>query len=1593
MATSLNTEFLSGGFSIQRNEMVSMLQQKHQQKFQFLNSFNQTYTRLEKPAQDEFDRLAPYALSSQKRSFLGGSVTTVTQPLAQIFRKGTQKCSLGISLGSINANGGITAIDVLSGGYGYAPNLEYNIIIKGGEPTAGLLTQCIATATADGDGRIVSVDIKSTGNNYNATSVNADDSVGVSAIVDEGMAIGQFTVGFFSKESTKTNGGSITGVEASSGNTHHRPGVYYVETGYADTYTASGDGHGGIFQIYVDALGNVNKVLPIGFGKDYVVDDLITIPLESMHNVDQYDAAGTPTDIPPVVLKITAVTDAAQIALDYGTVTWRSETFDVGDTILLEYFLDTKVDKRANDGLMKTLARDMVLHPYGNYFSSAFSSQAQRTAKIVFTEAPSTITTSPWTGTFTLVDEDMKTLIEGRAPVTVTAISSAAPGVVTAAGHGFSNGDSIKFVGVVGMTEVNGNAYTITTIDADQFSIVDTTGFTTYVSGGTVEKSLIGTSKKLGGIKAADAASLKRIIEPHGNGVIVITGVDVDTGVVSYSYDSTTYTTNQVNPFDDEASNTVSGVVSYASGDWALAIPESEFESQPYSMIYPYVNEDAVTPIAIASNGQQNHRDVKKCVDRIGDLVVVESEKATDLLSSKNDINSATEALPTSVSLTQPVKDVRKPQKWRMRFFYDQRDEYLYVNVATALQIKDNGDLTKGQGRDGIKQSVYRQPGELSEIYFNFSNDTNKAKSGFFRRQGKTTDDIESGYPLAYRLTCSDHGTGLFMFDQASVDQDDDYAWFVVQRHVHNVSGRIEFEDGRSPVHCLYSPSTRPEETSDFNVGFYASVSEDLNTATGETTITSTSLDELQIFDVNGRKLTPGLPVSSSVITDSAPIQQKNDAYGSGATYAGQQPAGKNIALTDATSLGTDSVTGYTIANDFSEMPAIVTAYNDLGASPTVFTTSPIDSRTEFSQGYAGGSGSSYVPIAQWVTALQKSTRYGDVDSFDNTTTHADQGNGGTHTIGTGAVAGGLRNYNAARNQMQGPAKLGLTISRVRHRSADGVDTFLNADMDVRILDKTEVAPTPDANGKARELPIVSNVATFNPQSTSALALQSSRRVRIIHYTPIVATYTANGTTSDMVPVLTAGTTAAFKTQAGVSGGGTGALVPIPNSLRGGSTNGYKIDHGGAAEKSPAAAFGFTTTEEFIVTEPGSGIFDMVAGDELTAYDSTYPDSAAFLGVLAGTGSGTPLAIQGIRVTKVIDTFPEEDQFIFEYAWEGAGFNNEYTNFFGRSGTASQPLYEVNRLKIFVDGAEADAAVNGQNYTIDRNGQAQFGTTNQSLEYFGVEKPMYAYSLTTDTFKFNQPIERGTVVKLSYENYNDVEERDTGKSTYLIKVPEDRDIPNIWNDIHKVAKGIYRFVVRENDVFKPWDYHVSAVIPQIDSPACINPVEQLSITQDKTVIFNFPTPLASQRFIYSDAEMDMVCVAGADSSTQGGIIKTSLTKYDLDSAQVSTLDTGHVAGNEHVSASGDKLNFRKPYTWHNVKQGATNATASTAFRAGDDAFDTTTNSTHRTYVGMMSTKPFGNGMRLFLLTRGGPIRPQYSDYTPRDVAEVLDNTF
>jgi len=74
---------------------------------------------------------------------------------------------------------------------------------------------------------------------------------------------------------------------------------------------------------------------------------------------------------------------------------------------------------------------------------------------------------------------------------TITAITQANPGVVSAAAHGRSNGDQVVIETVVGMTEVNGGIFTVANVTAGTFELqdidgvnVDTTGFTAYASAG-----------------------------------------------------------------------------------------------------------------------------------------------------------------------------------------------------------------------------------------------------------------------------------------------------------------------------------------------------------------------------------------------------------------------------------------------------------------------------------------------------------------------------------------------------------------------------------------------------------------------------------------------------------------------------------------------------------------------------------------------------------------------------------------------------------------------------------------------------------------------------------------------------------------------------------------------------------------------------------------------------------------------------------------------------------------------------------------------------------------------------------------------------
>lgn len=115
-----------------------------------------------------------------------------------------------------------------------------------------------------------------------------------------------------------------------------------------------------------------------------------------------------------------------------------------------------------------------------------------------------------YTYTVTMVDADgVESLATSIATITTPSLSSTAhviidigkaisnitqanPAVVTtAANHGFTTGDSVRIEDVVGMTEVNGNDYTITVLTPTTFELdgIDSSAYTAYTSGGRTSES------------------------------------------------------------------------------------------------------------------------------------------------------------------------------------------------------------------------------------------------------------------------------------------------------------------------------------------------------------------------------------------------------------------------------------------------------------------------------------------------------------------------------------------------------------------------------------------------------------------------------------------------------------------------------------------------------------------------------------------------------------------------------------------------------------------------------------------------------------------------------------------------------------------------------------------------------------------------------------------------------------------------------------------------------------------------------------------------------------------------------------------------
>jgi Phage tail tube protein, TTP/Ubiquitin-activating enzyme E1 FCCH domain len=81
------------------------------------------------------------------------------------------------------------------------------------------------------------------------------------------------------------------------------------------------------------------------------------------------------------------------------------------------------------------------------------------------------------------------------APVTITAISKASPGVVSATGHGFANGEYVLLSNIQGMLQVNNRIFRVASTAAGTFALEgeDTTLFDTF-SSGQAQKVTFGTT-------------------------------------------------------------------------------------------------------------------------------------------------------------------------------------------------------------------------------------------------------------------------------------------------------------------------------------------------------------------------------------------------------------------------------------------------------------------------------------------------------------------------------------------------------------------------------------------------------------------------------------------------------------------------------------------------------------------------------------------------------------------------------------------------------------------------------------------------------------------------------------------------------------------------------------------------------------------------------------------------------------------------------------------------------------------------------------------------------------------------------------------
>jgi hypothetical protein len=178
----------------------------------------------------------------------------------------------------------------------------------------------------------------------------------------------------------------------------------------------------------------------------------------------------------------------------------------------------------------KTL-ENMMVHPQGmasrrigTKFVSEVKTSSLKTRLIPFEFSTTQTYMLEFGNGYIRFFKDKGQILEGD--ITISGITKANPGVVTATAHGYSDGDFVIISAVAGMTQVNGKTYKVASKTTNTFELqdvdgnnVDTSGYSTYSSAGTINKIYQITTNYLTAelfqIKTAQSADVLYITHPN----------------------------------------------------------------------------------------------------------------------------------------------------------------------------------------------------------------------------------------------------------------------------------------------------------------------------------------------------------------------------------------------------------------------------------------------------------------------------------------------------------------------------------------------------------------------------------------------------------------------------------------------------------------------------------------------------------------------------------------------------------------------------------------------------------------------------------------------------------------------------------------------------------------------------------------------------------------------------------------------------------------------------------------------------------------------------------------------------------------------